>query len=292
MLLRKRMFLASVQMALLSVGLVSNAVAYTAPVENRVTVNNEQGWSQPQAADNYGTQNYVDANATPEQPRTASPADTTTQTGLVSAETKTKTKPNYLTRLDELEIEVRELRGQIEAQTHKIKQMASIQTQLFQDLDSRVNALAEAPKTAPNTAKQAEPSSIDAANTVKHSANEQQAYQTAYSLLRNKQFAQAKQAMAVYLTDYPNGQYAVNAHYWLGELSLLTGDSQAAETQFATVISQFPTSSKVSDAMLKMGLIYLEKGNQHAAKQQFRKLVQSFPNSASANIAKKRLQQL
>ena len=203
-----------------------------------------------------------------------------------------------VSRFAQLEAEIRELRGEVEQQNHKIRQLVSLQTKLFQDLEQRLDALAgpasKRSAATPTAAAVEYPtkSQPEVDKAVKTSQSEQRAYQTAYNLLIAKQYPQAKYAMKTFLETYPDGEYTVNAHYWMGELSLLTGDSQLAFSEFETVINKYPTSNKVSDAMLKVGLLYLEKGDQKAAKQQFQKLINTFPASPSANIAKKRLQTL
>lgn len=253
-----------------------------APLENR----GNQEWSatpmkatEHVSAEMSFSQQYVSADIAPANPKVQ--------------------ESGTLSRFAQLEAEIRELRGELEQQSHKIRQLISLQTKLFQDLEQRLDALTgpsgKRSSTTPTTVSTAEYSmksqpGMDKA--VKSSESEQRAYQTAYNLLMTKQYPQAKYAMKTFLEAYPDGEYTVNAHYWMGELSLLTGDSQSAFSEFETVINKYPTSAKVSDAMLKVGLLYLEKGDQKAAKQQFQKLVNTFPTSPSANIAKKRLQTL
>jgi tol-pal system protein YbgF len=175
----------------------------------------------------------------------------------------------------------------LEEQEHQIQQLISVQTKFFQEAaDSRLN-----PKT--NSATTVTTQTVEPSTEVKKSfESEQAAYEKAYMFLRAKEYPQAKYAMQTFLKQYPEGQYASNAHYWLAELSLLTGDGVLAAKEFETVIKKYPASPKVSDAMLKIGILHLEKGDKKMAKQQFEQVVTAFPNSASAGIAKKRLQAL
>ena len=88
-------------------------------------------------------------------------------------------------------------------------------------------------------------------------AEEQQIYQTAYNLIKAKKYSDAVDALQGMLKKYPSGQFASNAHYWLGELYGLMGKNDLALTEFGTVIETYPDSPRVSDAQLKVGLIYL-----------------------------------
>lgn len=245
-----------------------------APVESRETSNADIVWNGP-SQNPATTQQYV--AATPSTP-----------TPVTHSENQAGNATNY-SRLSQLETEVRELRGELEQQAHKMQQMISLQTKLFQDMDHRLNGLgATSAKTQVTQANQGSQQTTKSPE----SESEQRAYETAYGLLKSKQYVQAKYAIQTFLKNYPEGEYAPNAHYWLGELSLLTGDSQLASKEFETLIKNYPASPKISDAMLKIGILYLEKNDKKMAKQQFESVITKFPNSPSASIAKKRLQML
>ena len=249
-----------------------------APLEDR----SDNSWSQTQ-----------DSYVSREQPD----SEVYTQS-YVSAENKAEgdnavNTSSFVGRLSQIEDEVRDLRGQLEQQSHKIQQLISLQAKLFQDIDQRLDALGK--NSTHNVEAKRYSSTINEEQAAVENGSpeaEQKVYQAAYTLLHNKQYVQAKRAMQNFLKRYPQGEYSVNAHYWLGELSLLTGDDRLAKTEFETVIKKYPTSSKVSDAMLKLGLLHLERGDKKLAQQQLQKIVNTFPNSAAANIAKKRLQSL
>ena len=59
-------------------------------------------------------------------------------------------------------------------------------------------------------------------------AEEQQIYQTAYNLIKAKKYNEAVTALQKMLQKYPSGQFASNAHYWLGELYGLMGKNDQA----------------------------------------------------------------
>ena len=66
-------------------------------------------------------------------------------------------------------------------------------------------------------------------------AGEAEAYRAAYALVQGRQFEQAIPAFKQFLQRYPDGQYAANAHYWLGELYLVVDppDLESARQSFA-----------------------------------------------------------
>jgi tol-pal system protein YbgF len=123
-------------------------------------------------------------------------------------------------------------------------------------------------------------------------AEEQQIYQTAYSLIKTKKYNDAVDALQKMLKKYPSGQFASNAHYWLGELYGLMGKNDQALTEFGTVVRTFPDSPRISDAQLKVGLIYASQTKWSDAKNAFKKVINHYPGTASARLASEQLKQI
>ncbi|MBB70959.1 MAG: tol-pal system protein YbgF [Legionellales bacterium] len=200
-----------------------------------------------------------------------------------------------------LEQQVRSLRGMVEIQGHEIKQLQASQRSLYSDLDQRMQSAvggsqaSQAPmdvssQTLAANQSQADDGPSTTGKNSKDMAKEQQAYQKAYDLLRTKQYTNAQPALEDYIKQYPQGMYAVNAHYWLGELNLISGNSEQAKMEFNTVIKDYPSSKQVSDSMLKLGYILYDQQNWDLARKELDQVVSQFPNTSSALLAKQRLQ--
>jgi len=112
--------------------------------------------------------------------------------------------------------------------------------------------------------------------------NEERSYQNAYELVRDKEFAQATTAFNDFLAQFPSGAYAGNAHYWLGELYLLEGDSAAARKHFETLINEYPDNRKIPDGMFKLGRIYDQDGQKSRAKEMLERVVKDYAHSGSS----------
>ncbi len=204
-----------------------------------------------------------------------------------------KQRLSMIGRLDDIQNQMRSLRGQVEKQQHQIDQIQLLQREMFADMDNRIrhlsgkptdNKKADAPKQSKNTtAKPVSDSDI---------LGQQQSYQKAYRFIRDRHYSDAKAALRGYLKQYPNGAYAVNAHYWLGELSLMSGDMPAATTEFNTVINDFPKSQKVADAKLKLGFIAYDKRQWADAKQYLQQVIKQYPHTSASQLAKQRLQMI
>ena len=123
-------------------------------------------------------------------------------------------------------------------------------------------------------------------------AEEQQIYQTAYDLIKAKKYNEAVKTLQGMLQKYPSGQFASNAHYWLGELYGLMGKNDQALTEFSSVVQNYPQSPRVSDAQLKVGLIYATQMKWPDAKSAFKKVINHYPGTTSSRLAAEQLKQI
>ena len=163
-----------------------------------------------------------------------------------------------INKIQGLQQDVQELRGQLEVQTHGLNALKQQQLDFYKDLDARLRHeatpiaqhatppqlnLDDAPPPgthiAPATASPAfiQPS-IHAARA--NPADEQISYLAAYELINNKRFDEALPAMQSFVTQYPQGGYTANAHYWMGELYMVKKDYPEAIQHFELVLQHFP----------------------------------------------------
>ena len=124
------------------------------------------------------------------------------------------------------------------------------------------------------------------------SKDQKELYQHAYEMLRNGHNIQAIEGFNELLTLYPNGKFASNSQYWLGEAYKVTHNLEAAKIAFTKVVESYGKSYKVPDALLKLGYIELEQGNKAKAKALLTRISRRYPNTTVAHLAKKKLLQL
>ncbi|MFJ1267150.1 tol-pal system protein YbgF [Legionella lytica] len=216
---------------------------------------------------------------------------------------------SLIDKIQTLQKEVQELRGQLEIQAHDLKLLQQQQLAFYKDLDSRLSGGASVsakavtdkpamdlsvgskePAPQPTVAKTtsvAEPvvTSVSRANP----ADEQISYLAAYELIKNKRYDDALGSMNTFVQKYPRGGYTSNAQYWLGELYLVKKDYAKAIEHFDVVLKQFPTSSKSAASMLKVGYAYAEMGNKPEAQKYLQQVVRAYPNTPTAQLANSKL---
>ncbi|NVK22725.1 MAG: tol-pal system protein YbgF [Kangiellaceae bacterium] len=224
-------------------------------------------------------------------------------------------------QINQLQQEVRELRGQVEEQDYRLKQMSKQQKQLYLDIDRRLQSgsvVSEAQSddeqldglsgevdengVVNDTATQTQDNS--AADSTVNSASQERAnnvnglqqlsdaqsdYNQAFSQLKDKNFVAAKDAFVAFVERYPSEPLTSNAHYWLGQLYYNDKQYEQAEQQFKLVYVNFPQANKMDAAMLKIGQIHEKRGNKEAAKATYQKIAEMFPNSTAGKLAKAKL---
>jgi len=145
--------------------------------------------------------------------------------------------------------------------------------------------------SADQTDQSAKPINLLAAKKTP-SLSDADTYGKAFRSLSNKHFDAAQNEFHDYLSEYPKGRFAVNAHFWLGEIALMHEKYNLALGQFQTVVSDYPNSSKVSDAKLKIAMIHAATGKMDLARTEFKQICRLYPGSTAAQLASIRLQQL
>ena len=226
---------------------------------------------------------------------------------------------NLIEKVQSLQQEVQELRGQLEVQAHDLKLLQQQQVAFYKDLDARLGAVpAKVAQSKPAT-KIAMPAKV-AAPAVKapvkpvtkvaqtttapkiapvpvvapvsraNPADEQISYLAAYELVTSKRYDEAVNAMQNFVQKYPTGGYTANAEYWVGELYLVKKDYSKAIEHFEVVLDKFPTSSKSAASMLKTGYAFAATGNDQEAKKRYQQVLRTYPDTPTAQLAKTKLE--
>ncbi|MCB1851254.1 MAG: tol-pal system protein YbgF [Gammaproteobacteria bacterium] len=201
-----------------------------------------------------------------------------------------------LLRMDALQREVQQLRGELELQTNALEALKQRQRDLYLDIDERLtqpssaeqdsaSVDSEAPATQTTVVPEPSASPAPVAIATSASANEERAYQKAFELLSQRRYEESAKLFREFLVQYPAGVYADNAQYWLGETSYVTRDFSSALIEFKRLLEHYPESPKVSGALLKIGYIEYDTQDPARAKETLTSLIERFPGSSAARLA-------
>ena len=190
-------------------------------------------------------------------------------------------------QMDDMALEISELRGELERNSYDMKQMLERQRELFIELD-RVRGEVKAAGTA-TVAVAASEGSKEASGTFSTDVDEQTAYQNAVDMiLKQRDYTGAITAFQQFQKDFPDSTFTPNSHYWLGQLYFAKKQDKEAVKSFAAVVS-YKDSNKRADALVKLGDIAARNNNEAQAKKYYQQVVTEYPNSASAKVAQTHL---
>lgn len=188
--------------------------------------------------------------------------------------------------LSKLEAEVRGLRGEVERMRYELEMGEKRSRELYQDLDRRLARLEnEGGARLSMEPRIAQPPPLPAAQ------EEEATYLAVFEQLKVGKYDDSIAGFRKHLSRWPQGRYADNAWYWLGESYYVKKNYDAALDSFRALMKQFPSSSKAPDALFKVGLCQAEKKQNGEARASWQKVVADYPNSSAAGLARQRLEQ-
>lgn len=232
---------------------------------------------------------------------------------------------NLVLQVQELQDEVRMLRGRLEEANTEIENLKRRQRDQYLDLDQRISDLrssqpalsapppgrgpavaaqqpadspsADAPEVRPPMETESAVVGIDEPDVQSQAAppsaaDEKAAYDTAFQALKELRYADAAEEFQSFLERYPNSEYADNAQYWLGESYYVTRNYDIALTAFQDLLDRFPDSTKAPDALLKIGYTHYELEQWDSARAALTQVQERYPDSTLSRLAENRLRSM
>ncbi|WP_045736766.1 tol-pal system protein YbgF [Xanthomonas sp. MUS 060] len=217
---------------------------------------------------------------------------------------------DMLNQLNQLRTQMQSMQSTIEQLQHENDQLKQQTKDQYLDLDGRLNQVEKgagaspssppanaaapsvAPATKPASISESPPSVHGDAGMLAATGDERTNYNLAFDALKAGKYADSANLFQNFLQKYPNGVYAPNALYWLGESYYATKNFDLAEAQFRDLIGRYPTHDKAAGAMLKLGLAQYGEGRVQEAEQTLQQVIGKYPGSDAARTAQDRLQSI
>lgn len=221
---------------------------------------------------------------------------------------------DMLKRVEELQVEVQNLRSQVEEQTNSLDGVKNRQRDIYVDIDRRLQHLESgagspaaaattdmsagavapavaAPSGAPTGGVASTPAP-DAGPTIVDGMTPRQAYEKAFDLLRKANYEQSITEFQRFLRNFPQSEFAGNAQYWLGEANYQMKRFDQAIVEFKKAISAYPNGPKVADAYLKLGYTYYQLGKWAEARHNLNEAKSRFGGTSAARLAEQQLNRM
>ena len=216
---------------------------------------------------------------------------------LMAQEAGPSPMANLVIQVQELQDEVRMLRGQLEEQSTELENLKRRQRDQYLDLDQRlsdmrnaqpvasggpivttrqgptVSPAEDAPEIRAPMESQSQVNPIGQPMAQSQSApvsalDEKAAYDQAFQALKELRYADAAEDFQSFLDQYPNSEYA---------------DS---------LLSQYPESPKAPDALLKIGYTHYELEQWDSARAALTQVQEDYPDTTLSRLAENRLRSM
>ena len=210
--------------------------------------------------------------------------------------------------MQNLQEEVRMLRGLVEELSYDLQQVKQRQLDDYLDLDRRLGLGSNINESAVSDRFTSPVASLDSQDALAGLASsgtsagmdvstspigvtsdlvdDQSLVKADYNaaskkLLKERDIEGAAVALKMHLETYPGSPFAANAHYWLGEIYLLQGETEFARQSFTNIVERHADHPKAMDSRFKLGKIYFQLGEVDRARNLLEQVAQS-PGGAAA----------
>jgi tol-pal system protein YbgF len=190
-------------------------------------------------------------------------------------------------QVESLRSDLRAMHNDVDELTNSLESARKQQRDLYADLDRRMKNLES--HGAAGASAGAAGSAGDGSSAP---PSDQDAYQSAFALLKDSQYDRAIAAFQKFLATFPDSALADNAQYWLGEAYYVNKSFTDAQTAFQRVIDKYPQSRKRPDALLKIGYCQYELKQWDLAKRTLSTAATQFPDTPAGHLAQQRLEKM
>ena len=122
--------------------------------------------------------------------------------------------------------------------------------------------------------------------------DEYAAYSEAMGALNRADYTRLRDNLTRFLQDYPQGDYADDANYWVAESYYAEGDLEQATSYFTQLIENYGDSEKREPALLKIAYIRLNKEQWEDARKILERLKNEAKDEQVRELAIEQLEQL
>ncbi|MCJ8519607.1 tol-pal system protein YbgF [Pseudorhizobium tarimense] len=116
--------------------------------------------------------------------------------------------------------------------------------------------------------------------------NENDTYQVSYNHVLSGDYALAEQGFTQYLTEFPEGERAADASFWLGEAQYSQGKYNEAAKTFLNAHQTYNKSAKAPEMLLKLGMSLAALDNTETACATLKEVPKRYPEAPRPVLAK------
>ncbi|CAI8346497.1 MAG: hypothetical protein CBB93_008350 [Oceanospirillales bacterium TMED33] len=220
-----------------------------------------------------------------------------------NAESLRRSQGELLLQIEQLRQETQALRGLMEELSYQLGQMSSDQKTRYLDLDQRLGELVRIQKeavvavpTQGGTVVVLDPATPDdtTGQGVQVAAapeiSDQDAYNSAFQLIRERQFDDALAAMESFTQAYPDSELVLDARFWRGQVFDVLGRDQEAIEAFKGITLDAPDYRRILQVKVKLGKLLVKNQDLMNGRKILQEVITQAPESVEAGLASRELE--
>ena len=216
------------------------------------------------------------------------------------AESLRRSQGELLLQIEQLRQETQALRGLMEELSYQLGQMSSDQKTRYLDLDQRLGELVRIQKEGISSTPRPTPATADSTTggvgeagaqaSVSNDISDQDAYNSAFQLIRERKFEESLVAMESFIRAYPDSELVLDARFWRGQVFDVLGRDEEAIEAFKSLTLVAPDYRRILQVKVKLGKLLIKNQDVMNGRKILQEVITQAPESVEAGLASRELE--
>ena len=216
------------------------------------------------------------------------------------AESLRRSQGELLLQIEQLRQETQALRGLMEELSYQLGQMSSDQKTRYLDLDQRLGELVRIQKEAISSTPRPTPATADSTTggvgeagaqaSVSNDISDQDAYNSAFQLIRERKFEESLIAMESFIRAYTDSELVLDARFWRGQVFDVLGRDEEAIEVFKSLTLVAPDYRRILQVKVKLGKLLIKNQDVMNGRKILQEVITQAPESVEAGLASRELE--
>jgi TolA-binding protein len=177
-------------------------------------------------------------------------------------------------KIQELEIEISDLRNKLESQDYLIQKLIQESVQEDKKISSDADEFED----------------LNSINTIRFSGvddtkSKEEIYKAAINALGEQDLVKASSLFKYFIESFLDQEKLPLSYFWLGEIAYIKEDYKSSNKFFLELITLYPNHYRVPLAHKKIGDIFLINNESDKAKDKYNFVIREYPNDTASSLA-------
>ena len=188
---------------------------------------------------------------------------------LISEDENLETDILFL-KIQELELEIAELRNILESQDYLIQKLIQESLNSIENKDDSNNIASD---------------NVIRFSGIDDTRSKEDVYKTAIQSLQEQDFEKANSLFKFFVDNFKDEEKLPLSFFWLGEIALIQNNLEPSQKYFLELVNLYPSHYRTPLAHKKIGDIFLKKNEIEKAKDKYNFVIREYPNDTASSLA-------